>query len=134
MTSVSRNVSALLVAASVVLTSLAQLSFKIGMMNLATNYGGAGLSSILASLDAANTTALGVGIVLYGVSMLLWIFALKRFPVSLAYPMLSLSYLIVYLVATLRPEFGEVGSVSKLVGVTFVVAGIIFVCSGPRTE
>jgi hypothetical protein len=46
--------------------------------------------------------------------------------------MLSLSYLAVYLVATLLPRFGETGSVTGMVGVALVMAGIGFISTGNR--
>ena len=134
MNTISPKVAATLVAASVLLTSAAQLLFKLGMASGTAGGADADPLSLLALLAAENLIPLAVGIVLYGLSMLLWIIALTRFPVSLAYPMLSASYLIVYLAATLSPQFGELGSVPKLVGVTLVIVGVGFVYSGKRIQ
>lgn len=131
---ISHRNAVILVATSVVLTSVAQLLFKLGMAGETVGVAYAELPSWLASLATANLAVLAVGIALYGLSMLLWIVALTRLPVSFAYPMLSMSYLIVYLAATLSPQIGESGSVLKLVGVTFVIVGIGFVYSGKRIQ
>jgi undecaprenyl phosphate-alpha-L-ara4N flippase subunit ArnF len=132
MTAVSRTTAALLVSLSVILTSLAQLSFKSGMMAAHGASAAPSATEILVLIAEGSPAALVVGVVAYGVSMLLWIFALTRLPVSLAYPMLSLSYLAVYLVATLLPRFGETGSVTGMVGVALVMAGIGFISTGNR--
>lgn len=134
MSEISQKVAVTLVAISVVLTSVAQLLFKLGMAGETVGVAYPELPSWLASLATANLAVLAVGIALYGLSMLLWIVALTRLPVSLAYPILSMSYLIVYLAATLSPQIGESGSVSKLVGITFVIVGIGFVYSGKRIQ
>ena len=132
MSAISPRVAATLVAVSVVLTSAAQLFFKLGMASGVAGVDYPEPPSWLALLATANLALLAVGIALYGLSMLLWIVALTRFPVSLAYPMLSMSYLVVYLAATLNPEFGETGSMSKLIGVTLVMAGIGFIAVEKR--
>jgi undecaprenyl phosphate-alpha-L-ara4N flippase subunit ArnF len=131
---ITQKVAVTLVAISVVLTSVAQLLFKLGMASATTSVAYAGPQYWVTLLGTANLALLAVGVALYGLSMLSWIVALTRLPVSLAYPMLSMSYLIVYLAATLSPQFGESGSLLKLIGVTFVIVGIGFVYSGNRTE
>lgn len=129
---VSQKAAVILVAASVVLTSLAQLLFKLGMAGAAAGVASAEPPSWLTMLAAANLSVLAAGIALYGLSMLIWIVALTRLPVSLAYPMLSVSYLIVYLAATLSPRLGEAGGAQKLVGVTLVMIGIAFIAAEKR--
>ena len=73
---------------------------------------------------AANPPILA-GLACYVVSLVVWILGLSRVPVSVAYPMLSLGYVInAFLAWTL---FGEALAVQKLVGIGFIVIGVVLV-------
>jgi undecaprenyl phosphate-alpha-L-ara4N flippase subunit ArnF len=122
MKGISGTKAAVLVATSVVFTSAAQLLFSYVMKQ--TNAELTNVASVLLSLPAANTLYLALGVILYAASMLAWIVALTRFPVSLAYPMLSVSYVIVYAAAALLPVFGESVSIGKSLGVGLIALGI----------
>jgi multidrug transporter EmrE-like cation transporter len=57
--------------------------------------------------------------------MLAWLLALSRVPVSVAYPMLSLGYVITVLAAWLW--FGEAVNAQRLGGVGLIVLGVFIV-------
>jgi drug/metabolite transporter (DMT)-like permease len=61
----------------------------------------------------------------YGVSVIVWIVGLSRVPVSQAYPMLSLGYVLNIGLAWWL--FGEVPNVQRVVGVGVIVAGVVLV-------
>ena len=65
------------------------------------------------------------GMACYAVSLVVWIMALSRVPVSIAYPMLSIGYVINAFVAW--HWFGEALSAQKLAGIGFVVVGVYLV-------
>ncbi|HUW37627.1 MAG TPA: SMR family transporter [Rhodocyclaceae bacterium] len=65
------------------------------------------------------------GLACYAVSLVVWIMGLSRVPVSVAYPMLSIGYVINAFVAW--QWFGEVLSAQKLAGIGFVVVGVFLV-------
>jgi len=65
------------------------------------------------------------GLGCYVVSVVVWIMALSRVPVSIAYPMLSIGYVINAFVAW--QWFGEALSAQKLAGIAFVVVGVYLV-------
>jgi multidrug transporter EmrE-like cation transporter len=65
------------------------------------------------------------GVACYVVSLVVWIMGLSRVPVSIAYPMLSIGYVVNALAAWYL--FGEALTAQKLVGITFVVAGVFLV-------
>ncbi len=65
------------------------------------------------------------GMACYAVSLIVWIMALSRVPVSIAYPMLSIGYVINAFVAW--HWFGEALSAQKLAGIGFVVVGVYLV-------
>jgi multidrug transporter EmrE-like cation transporter len=62
------------------------------------------------------------GMVCYAVSLVVWIMALSRVPVSIAYPMLSIGYIINAFAAWWL--FGESLTAQKLVGIGFIVVGV----------
>ncbi|HUK02630.1 MAG TPA: SMR family transporter [Steroidobacteraceae bacterium] len=66
---------------------------------------------------------LWLGLSCYGVSVLLWLGALSRVPVSIAYPMLSIGYIVNAFAAAAL--FGEALSAGKLVGIALIVAGVV---------
>ncbi|TBR08953.1 MAG: 4-amino-4-deoxy-L-arabinose transferase [Rugosibacter sp.] len=65
------------------------------------------------------------GMVCYAVSLVVWIMALSRVPVSIAYPMLSIGYAINAFVAW--QWFGEALAAQKLLGIGVIVIGVILV-------
>ena len=62
------------------------------------------------------------GMACYAVSLVVWIMALSRVPVSIAYPMLSIGYVINAFVA--YSWFGEPLAGQKLLGIGFIVIGV----------
>lgn len=65
------------------------------------------------------------GLACYAVSVVVWILALSRVPVSVAYPMLSIGYIVNALAAWAL--FGESLGAQKLVGIGFIVVGVFLV-------
>ncbi|HEY4138866.1 MAG TPA: EamA family transporter [Casimicrobiaceae bacterium] len=62
------------------------------------------------------------GIILYGVSVIVWIIGLSRVPVSIAYPMLSLGYVINAIAA--HYLLGEAVTVARWLGIGFIIIGV----------
>lgn len=90
----------------------------------------ADLSTLIEAINATDGWMLALGIVLYASSMLFWILALSRLDVSLAYPLLSASYVIVYVAAVCLPPLHETASLSKLLGTLVMAFGIVIVSLG----
>ncbi len=65
------------------------------------------------------------GLTCYAISLVVWIMALSRVPVSIAYPMLSIGYVINAFVAW--QWFGESLSAQKLLGIGCIVVGVYVV-------
>ena len=61
----------------------------------------------------------------YGVSVIVWIVGLSRVPVSQAYPMLSLGYVLNLGLAWWL--FGEVPTAQRVIGVGVIVVGVVLV-------
>lgn len=63
-----------------------------------------------------------IGVACYMVSLLVWIMGLSRVPVSVAYPMLSLGYVINAVAA--HYLFGEAVTITRWLGIGFIVLGV----------
>ncbi|MFE8070253.1 4-amino-4-deoxy-L-arabinose-phosphoundecaprenol flippase subunit ArnF [Marinobacteraceae bacterium S3BR75-40.1] len=122
----------LFAGASILLVTFAQLAMKWGMMQLP------GPAHWLALLwhPGAELLPLGLvaaGIAAYATSLGCWMAALHSLPLSRAYPLLSLSYGLVYLLAGLLPWLDEDYSVTKTLGVLLIVGGVILI-NGRQTD
>lgn len=105
---------------SVGLNAAAQLFLKKG----AEAIGGFSLHQGLATLlhKLANLPIF-LGFLCYAISIVLWIFALSKVQVSIAYPFQALGYILVVITASLI--FHEAFTVQKLIGVVLISAGVI---------
>ncbi len=65
------------------------------------------------------------GVVCYMVSLVVWIMGLSRVEVSIAYPMLSIGYVLNAVAAWYL--FGEAGSVTRLTGIGIIIIGVYVV-------
>ena len=65
------------------------------------------------------------GVALYGISLIVWIIGLSRVPVSIAYPMLSLGYIVNAIAA--HYLFGEAVTAQRWLGIGFIVVGVYLV-------
>ena len=113
-----------LLMTGVLLNAAAQLLLKAG-----TNAVGA------FELSAQNIVPVGMklalephiagGLACYVVSVGVWIVGLSRVEVSIAYPMLSIGYIVNAVAAWYL--FGESLTAQKLVGIAFIVCGVFLV-------
>lgn len=69
------------------------------------------------------------GMVCYAVSLVVWILGLSRVPVSVAYPMLSIGYVLNALAAW--HLFGESLTAQKIIGIGFIILGVVLVTRSP---
>ena len=65
------------------------------------------------------------GLACYVVSVVLWVVALSRVPVSIAYPMLSIGYVVNAVAA--RYLLGEAVTPMRLAGIAIIVLGVFVV-------
>jgi multidrug transporter EmrE-like cation transporter len=63
------------------------------------------------------------GMFCYGASLCVWIAALTKAPVSTAYPMLSLGYVVVAAISV--GWLGETMTPAKLLGIALICAGVV---------
>ena len=110
-----------LVMLGVLLNAGAQLLLKAGT-NRVGEFAFSADNVIPIGLRLATSPPIVAGLACYVVSVVVWILALSRVPVSVAYPMLSVGYVVNAVGAWLL--FGESITAQKLVGIGFIVVGV----------
>jgi multidrug transporter EmrE-like cation transporter len=119
-----RSADLALILTGVLLNAAAQLLLKAGARAIA----GITLSWShfweLSQRIALNAPILG-GLVCYAVSVVVWILALSRVQVSIAYPMLSIGYVVNAIAAWLL--FGEDLNAARMAGIGVIIAGCALV-------
>jgi multidrug transporter EmrE-like cation transporter len=113
-----------LLMAGVLLNAAAQLFLKTGT-NRVGEFSFALSSLGPAGLKLATSPFVIAGLSCYVVSVVVWILGLSRVPVSVAYPLLSVGYIVNAFAAYLL--FGEALAPQKLVGIGFIVVGVFLV-------
>ncbi|HEX2831086.1 MAG TPA: SMR family transporter [Burkholderiales bacterium] len=110
-----------LILAGVVLNAGAQLLLKAGAVRVGPLDLHLGrLAS--AAVELASSGPILAGLACYGVSVVLWIAALTRVEVSLAYPMLSIGYVINAIAAWML--FGESLNGMRVAGIGVIIVGV----------
>jgi len=112
-----------LLLGGVLLNAAAQLLLKAATRTSGMLISDSGSVSWTAANELIRTVPLWVGLSCYGVSVLLWLGALSRVPVSIAYPMLSIGYVVNAFAAAFL--FGEALTVAKMSGIFLIVVGVI---------
>lgn len=62
------------------------------------------------------------GFISYGISSIIWLFVLQKFPLSIAYPALSLTYVAIVILSILI--FKEPFTIYKSAGIIFIILGV----------
>lgn len=108
-----------LVLISVLATTLGQLLLKTGAIA-----GTFSLSDLSQSLISIFThPAVILGIIVYGLGAIIWILALSTTELSKAFPILSISFVIVAIVSFLF--LGESMPLIKILGIVTIIGGVI---------
>ncbi len=116
---------------SVGLAAVAQLTLKHGMnqvnAELAPVKFGFGADSFRAAIT---TAAIWGGLVLFGLSALVWLVVLSRASLSFAYPFASLTYVLILVFDKLVLD--ETVPPLRWAGVAFIIVGIVLVSRTPH--
>jgi len=114
---------------SVIASALAQLFMKAGMVALRARYGSLdALPDLVAVVQFTDASAWVIGgLFCYGISILAWLRVLSSYALSYAYPMLAVSYILVYVGAVIWPRLAEPVSIPRTAGILLVVVGIMLV-------
>jgi len=113
-----------LLMTGVLLNAAAQLLLKAGT-NAIGRFDFTAENIIPVGMKLALEPHIAGGLACYVVSVAVWIVGLSRVPVSIAYPMLSVGYIVNALAAWYL--FGESLTAQKLVGIAFIVCGVFLV-------
>jgi multidrug transporter EmrE-like cation transporter len=114
-----------LILTGVGLNAAAQLLLKVATRPLAhvSEFSVDTLGSSVAILF--KSPAFWAGMVCYAASLCVWLAALSKAPVSTAYPMLSLGYVVVAAVSVMW--LGESMPLAKVFGIVLICAGVVLV-------
>lgn len=115
-----------LILTGVLLNAAAQLLLKAGT-NAVGHFDFQLANVIPIGLKIACQPFIIGGMACYAVSVVVWILALSRVPVSIAYPMLSIGYVVNAVIA--HYWFGEVLALQKLLGIGFIIIGLLLVAN-----
>jgi multidrug transporter EmrE-like cation transporter len=119
-----------LVLTGVLLNAVAQLLLKAGAGALADVELRVGNAALIAGRLMLNPPIIA-GLFCYAISVVVWILALARVEVSVAYPMLSVGYVLNALAAWWL--FGENLSATRIAGIGIILIGVWLVArsAGP---
>jgi multidrug transporter EmrE-like cation transporter len=116
--------SFVLILTGVLLNAAAQLFLKAGTNTLGVvSFSGADWFGQALRIGT-NPHIIG-GMFCYAFSLVVWIMALSRVPVSIAYPMLSIGYVVSAVAAYFL--FGESLGLSRWMGIGFIIVGVYLV-------
>lgn len=110
-----------LILVGVLLGAAAQLLLKAGT-NAVGHFEFHWQNTVPVGLKLASNPAILAGMSCYAISLMVWILALSRVPVSVAYPMVAIGYLINAVGAWLW--LGESLGTQKLLGIAFIILGV----------
>ncbi len=110
-----------LVLSGVLLNAIAQLFLKAGAGSLANLELRAGNALAIAGRLVYNPSIIA-GLACYALSVVVWILALARVEVSVAYPMLSVGYVVNAVAAWWL--FGETLSGARIAGIGIILVGV----------
>ena len=108
----------------VVLNALAQFLLKAGT-NAIGHFDFHGSNVFPVGWKLATEPAIIGGVACYGISLIVWIMGLSRVPVSIAYPLLSLGYVINAVMA--HYLLGEAVNTQRMIGIGFIILGVFVV-------
>jgi len=117
-----RKKSIILVLICTILGAAAQLLLKLGSADVDTS------SLWLTAWSMATSVSLIGGLGLYGLSTVLFIYALRNEELSLLYPVISLTYIWVTIASVIF--LGETISWWKIAGVAVIVGGVAYLGKG----
>jgi multidrug transporter EmrE-like cation transporter len=114
-----------LILTGVGLNAAAQLLLKVATKSLShfSEFNADILSSSV--LILFKSPSFWAGMLCYGASLCVWVAALSKAPVSTAYPMLSLGYVVVAAVSV--AWLGETLTPAKVLGIALICAGVVLV-------
>ena len=112
---------------SILLGSGGQYFLKLGVNKISSKLGGTFNLRILVE-ELLRNVNLWIGLLSYGISMVLWLYVLSQFELSKAYPLASLGYVVTMFLGIYL--LGEPLNIFKIIGLILIVCGVIFINCG----
>jgi multidrug transporter EmrE-like cation transporter len=112
-----------LIIISIVLGACGQIAMKLGTTQMVV----AGLSVTAQFVRYFTNIPILLGLALYTFSAVVWIFAIARVQLSMAYPMVASGYVLVVILSYLI--FHEPVSILRVLGLFIVAAGVIVIAN-----
>ena len=114
---------------NIILGSVGQISLRYGASRLGNLHSGEGImSSLVGALRGMFTPYVFFGLALYALSAVIWIFVLNQVKLSFAYPMISLSYVLVVVLSALLLH--EKVSLVTIAGLVLISVGVSLIGVG----
>lgn len=113
-----------LIFTGVMLNAAAQILMKAGT-NAVGHFDFSVENILPIGLKLATEWHIIVALFCYVVSVIVWILALSRVPVSIAFPLLSMAYIVTAVAAWYL--LGEALSATKLIGIGVIIFGVIII-------
>ena len=113
-----------LLLTGVLLNAAAQLLLKAGTLRIG-EFAFSTENIIPIGWQLATQPFIVAGVGCYVISLVVWIMGLSRVPVSIAFPMLSIGYIVSALAAWYL--FGESLNAQKMFGIGFIIIGVYLV-------
>ena len=113
-----------LVLSGVLLNAAAQLLLKAGTRTIG-HFDFSIANALPISLKFLANPAFMGGMACYGISVIVWVMALSRVDVSIAYPMLSIGYIVTAFLAYML--FGEAITPMRILGIVVIIIGVALV-------
>lgn len=108
-----------LLLASMLLAVLGQFALKKGLEGSEMTFGA------ISILKTIFTPMVFFGFLMYGISSIVWLFVLQRFPLSVAYPSLAMTYVVVVVLSA--SILGEPLTIFKALAVALIMGGVILI-------
>lgn len=117
-----------LIVVSVLISATAQICLKFGMSSASVK--GALSDGHFVPITAAIGTSpfVWLGLSLYGLGAIIWLFVLARVDVSLAYPFVSFGFIVTAAFAAFI--LGEPITRAMIIGTSLIIAGIVVLSRG----
>ena len=116
---------------SIIFAVLGQVILKFGIDKSLNINNLKSINNLLDFFLVSSNPSVLLGLIFYGLSAFLWIVVLSELDLSIAYPILGLTYILVLLLSFFF--LGESLSILKVTGTLFVLFGVALIGFGSRT-
>ena len=117
-------ISFALIFTGVMLNAAAQILMKAGTNSI--GYFEFNMANIVpVGMKLATEWHIVLALFCYALSVIIWILALSRVPVSIAFPLLSMAYIVTAIAAWYL--LGEALSLTKVAGIVVIILGVIII-------